>query len=431
MGFADVAVTAHDAEADPENAWRTGPVDISQAAAAHSAQVAEASQYTAFGRTPEHVIRDPSHRKRLAELHRPPKPRRISQRRLRELSTTKLGLQLEQHMASLSAASAQELGARPRSAAPRRRPRPRSAAPRVRLQRPVRLKDVPAEQLEALRLTLSACNLPERYASALAASGFDSVGALALATFANLRDVGLTAPHARTLRRLLDSSFDDQGEPLAPTPEAVAAAQAREEATRAREERARARKLRPASAPAGSHRAQGRAVAVELGAGPTPQLPGGGDASPVGGAADSTEDGDSGLEAILASMEAAKAGLSEPSEEVVKAQIANAAADVAADLIAGAAKTSPKRGRGPSRMPARRATLDEMEEKLQSVSCKIVGGNLGCVFQRFHSKDRANRRRCSWMSWRRSSRSSRLRLPGCVPTAAVMRRQGRAPQRAR
>ena len=74
-GFADVAVTAHDAEADPENAWRTGPVDISQAAAAHSALVAEASQYTAFGRTPEHVIRDPSHRKRLAELHRPPKPR--------------------------------------------------------------------------------------------------------------------------------------------------------------------------------------------------------------------------------------------------------------------------------------------------------------------------------------------------------------------
>ena len=375
MGFADVAVTAHDAEADPENAWRTGPVDISQAAAAHSALVAEASQYTAFGRTPEHVIRDPSHRKRLAELHRPPKPRRISQRRLRELSTTKLGLQLEQHMASLSAASAQELGARPRSAAPRRRPRPRSAAPRVRLQRPVRLKDVPAEQLEALRLTLSACNLPERYASALAASGFDSVGALALATFANLRDVGLTAPHARTLRRLLDSSFDEQGEPLAPTPEAVAAAQAREEATRAREERARARKLRPASAPAGSHRAQGRAVAAEPGAAPAPQLPGGGDASPVGAAADSsTEDGDSGLEAILASMEAAKAGLSEPSEEVVKAQIANAAADVAADLIAGAAKTSPKRGGRASRMPARRATLDEMEEKLQSVSCKIVAG---------------------------------------------------------
>ena len=81
----------------------------------------------------------------------------------------------------------------------------------MRLQRPVRLTDVPAEQLEALRLTLTACNLPERYASALAASGFDSVGALALAPFANLRDVGLTAPHARTLRRLLDSSFADQG----------------------------------------------------------------------------------------------------------------------------------------------------------------------------------------------------------------------------
>ena len=116
-------------------------------------------------------------------------------------------------------------------------------------------------------------------------------------------------------------------------------------------------------------------MAAEPGAAPAPQLPGGGDASPVGAAADSsTEDGDSGLEAILASMEAAKAGLSEPSEEVVKAQIANAAADVAADLIAGAAKTSPKRGGRASRMPARRATLDEMEEKLQSVSCKIVAG---------------------------------------------------------
>ena len=175
-----------------------------------------------------------------------------------------------------------------------------------------------------------------------------------------------------------------------------------------------------------------RKLLFENGAGPAPQLPGGGDASPVGAAADSsTEDGDSGLEAILASMEAAKAGLSEPSEEVVKAQIANAAADVAADLIAGAAKTSPKRGGRASRMPARRATLDEMEEKLQSVSCKIVAGNLGCVFQRLHSKNRANRRRCSWTSWRRSSKSSRLRLLGCVPTAAMMRRRRRAPRRAR
>ena len=68
MGFADVAVTAHAAEAAPENAWRTGPVDNSQAAAAHSALRAEASQSTACGRPPEHVIRDPSHRKRLAEL---------------------------------------------------------------------------------------------------------------------------------------------------------------------------------------------------------------------------------------------------------------------------------------------------------------------------------------------------------------------------
>ena len=395
-------VARHDSGGDNDQSWRTGPIDISEAAAAKSAKHAELTRYTAFGRRPENIIKNPGNRRLLNELQHGTKPRRMTQSRLRELSTTKLGLQLQEQMAALAASDSRSSlggdGGQSRSGS-RRRPRSAAAAS-MSAQKPrrrrTRLKDVPAESLAALRLLLSSCGVPTQYASALACFGFSSVGELTRATHQNLLDVGLRPGHARALRRLLENSFDSDGLPLAPA-----------------ELPAEQVPKRPASAPP-ARTTGGLSVATEAVevpqfaqnySNPTPQLVTTPGASPHAAASD--------LESLLSTLElTTEKQEPEPPlapEQVVTAEIASAAADVAADLLANqgsaagfaqpgssraqrlqrpqsarptgrpssAAAAAPAPSPAPAPAPELGATgppglsLDDMEERLQSEVLKL------------------------------------------------------------
>lgn len=391
---------------DDDESWRTGPVVLSKAAAAESAKRAALTRYTAFGRRPENIIKNPGNRRLLSELQHGMKPRRMSQGRLRELSTTKLGLQLQEQMAALAASSDSRISSLDGSQFTRvGRRRPQSAAvagasARKPRRRRIRLKDVPPESLAALKLLLSSCGLPTQYASALACFGFSSVGELTRATYQNLLDVGLRPGHARALQRLMESSFDSEGLPLRPT-----------------EQPTEPVRQRPKSAPPGRTAARnGLAVSVEATddmihfaenySNPTPQVAATPGSSPAAGNA-------ANLESLLSTLELTnensipQAPLSP--EQAVSAEIASAAADVAADMLvmhsnkAGFAKpsTSPSHGRKrpqsarpvdavapvdaaaqPGKAPQAVSsepvthvpstlTLDEMEERLESEVLKL------------------------------------------------------------
>eukprot|EP01043_Picozoa_sp_COSAG02_P071290 COSAG02_NODE_12970_length_1466_cov_1.441112_1_plen_430_part_00 len=367
--------------------WRTGPISLAKAAAAKSAKRAAVTRYTAFGRRPENIIQNPSNRRLLSELQHDAKPRRLSQGRLRELSTTKLGLQLQEHMAALAASDSQfgSLDGGSQTHAGRRRSAAASVlSARKPRRRRTRLKDVPAESLEALKLLLSSCGLPKQYASALACFGFSSVGELTKATHQNLLDVGLRPNHARTLRRLLESAFDSMGQPLAPAGEPTV--------------------QRPASAPlvrsTAARQAPTVAVSVEAAdcsrfadnySTSTPQAV---DSTGPSSLKTATPD----LESLLSTLELTGKKMVPqipPSpKHVLTAEIADAAADVAADLLADHASAvalaqsgsnpaqrpqSPTAGTAaPAAAPAAldvdlppSLSLDEMEQRLQSEVLKL------------------------------------------------------------
>ncbi len=375
---------------EDDEAWRTGPISLAKAAAAESAKRAAVTRYTAFGRRPENIIQNPNNRRLLSELQHDAKPRRLSQERLRELSTTKLGLQLQEHMAALAASDSQfgSLDSGSQNHVGRRRSAAASAlSARKPRRRRTRLKDVPAESLEALRLLLSSCGLPKQYASALACFGFSSVGELTKATHQNLLDVGLRPNHARALKRLLESAFDSMGQPLTPVEEPTVHVRGR-----------------PASAPLVRSTAarQAPAVTVSVEAAdcprfaenystPTPQAVDASGPSPLKTA---TPD----LESLLSTLELTGKKMVPQiplsPKKVVAAEIADAAADVAADLLADRANTaalaqprsspaqrpqSPTAGTAtPAAAPAEQdanvppsLSLDEMEERLQSEVLKL------------------------------------------------------------
>ena len=393
-----------------DNSWRTGPIDLTEAPSAKSAKRIELSRYSAFGRQSEHVVKNPGNRRLLADLQHGSRPRRIPQSRLRELSTTKLGQQLQERMAQLDSESSIGLGGGSihrggmgssdsiGMGARRRRPQSAAAAAstlryKAGRRRRVRLKDVPPEALSALRLLLSSSGIPTQYASALACFGFNSVGELTRATHQNLLDVGLRANHARALRRMLDSSFDAAGLPLAPQELPVAELP-----------------KRPASAPprAGAALSVATENAVPQYAdnysNPTPQLDTG-----TPGASPHPAGASNGLDSLLATLEMTtgeEAAVPLPPEQVVTAEIADAAADVAADLLAthsGQAGFAASSGRPQSAKAARpqsatlsrskasrvepvvaensepldgsgfdpRPSLDQMEESLQSEVLKL------------------------------------------------------------
>ncbi len=381
---------------EEDAAWRTGPISLAKAAAAESAKRAAVTRYTAFGRRPENIIQNPSNRRFLSELQDDAKPRRLSHGRLRELSTTKLGLQLQERMAAL-VASDSEFGSFDSGSQTRVGRRRSAAASALSAQKPrrrrTRLKDVPAESMEALKLLLSSCGLPKQYASALACFGFSSVGELTRATHQNLLDVGLRPNHARTLRRMLESAFDSKGQPLTPAEEPTVTMRGR-----------------PASAPlvrsTAPRQAPAVAVPVEVDdfprfaenyTTPTPQAVGASGPSPLATASPD-------LEGLLSTLELTgettvpQTPLSP--KDVVAAELADAAADVAADILADRTSTAglaqPRSnpaerpqsagptGRPTAEMasPAAASTeldatqppslsLEEMEERLQSEVLKL------------------------------------------------------------
>ena len=395
---------------DDDDSWRTGPVTLAKAAAAESAKRAEATRYSAFGRRPELIIQNPSNRRLLSELQHNVKPRRLSQGRLRELSTTKLGLQLQERMAALAASDSQ-LGLDSGSSSLRvGRPRPRSAAASAassRKPRPrrIRLKEVPAESLAGLRLLLSSCGLPTQYASALACFGFSSVGQLTRATHQNLLDVGLRPGHARALRRLLESSFDSQGLPL--TPAEGPSTQVRPASAPAVRAPHRAR---PASAPPGTVGRDALGTAASGGANYSESAPHGTTAPGASTLATAAPDLEGLISALELTDEKPVPGQAQLSpKHAMAAKIADAAADVAADMLVNHASTAgfallrgnpaqrpqsarligrptaqaPPAVEKPAKTPAAAGspelnatapltlTLDEMEERLESEVLKL------------------------------------------------------------
>lgn len=309
----------HMAVSRADAAWRTGPTRLWEAPSSKSACKASVATYTAWGYAPKHIIQDPANRRQLRELQLAKRTMRAS--RLKQLSTTALAARVEMHMLTLSESApslGQSCGASTSSSrrGKRRRRRPRSA---VRRQ----LRCVPEPgSVAALRDVLIAAQLPPHYASALAANGLGTVAELARATLQDLLDVGLQPGHARELRTVFSGWAVV---PARPSPSAQPPPQPQQRRRRQGQQAGR-----PGSPITIAERvaAQSRMSAQTVGGGRPRSAP-----PRRAMAVNVVEPPEFADDYVVATPTAASPP--PPRQEQVAAQITDAAADVAADMVSG------------------------------------------------------------------------------------------------